>query len=191
MAETEIAQGISQMLTIVCSRGPQDTPSTEAKAVSPVLGGLLGDVSNVASAILEDGSNVASDLSSQGNALQTNAAPATADTPTHVSVVFNGVAGIVASILSEVSSIVNDATAVVGGVEGDVTSVVGMIIGGVTSGSTLNTALVAAATSNSTSSAEPQEFLPMSHSSTSLPMNSKFSAIWALNPNRLVVWSHC
>lgn len=160
----------SQMLTMLCSRGPQDSPPTEAKALSPVLGGLVGDIMNVASAILDDGSNIANDVSSQGNALQTKAA---ADSPTQVSVVFNGGAGIVASIMSEVNSIVNDATGVIGGVVGDAPSVVGMIIGGVTGGSTPNTSLRAAATSSSTISSEPQEFLPQSHSSTALPMNSK------------------
>ena len=86
-----------------------------------------------------------------------------ADGPPQVSAVFDGGTGIVVSILSEVNSIINDATGIMGGVVGDATSVVGMIIGGVTSTSSGQTT----STSNSsTSSREPQEVLPQSHSTT-------------------------
>jgi hypothetical protein len=102
------------------------------------------------------------------------------DSPTQISVVFNGGAAVIASIMSEVNSIVNDATGIIGGVVGDATSVVGMIIVGVTGSSTtiLNTASV----NGSTTSSEPQEFLPQSQSSNVLPMNSsssKFTVAWA------------
>ena len=134
----------------------------KAKALSPVLGGLLGDVTNVASAILDDGSNVANNVAPPGNALQSKAI---VDIPTQVSVVFDGGTGIVVSILSEVNSIVNDATGIIGGIVGDATSVVGMIIGGVTSTSN---GQATSASNSSTASRDQQEILPQSHSTTAI-----------------------
>jgi hypothetical protein len=141
----------------------------KAKALSPVLGNLLGDVTNVATAILDDGSNVANNVASLGDALQSKAM---ADGPTQVSAVFDGGTRIAVSILSEVNSIVNDATGIIGDVVGDVTSVVGMIIG-VTSTSNGQTT---SASNSLTTSREPQEVLPQSHSTSTIS-----AALSALN----------
>ena len=97
-------------------------------------------------------------------ALQTKAAD-----NTQVSIVFNGGAGAVASIMSQVNSLVNDATGIVGGVVEDSTIVVGAIIGEVTS-TLLNPGPGFAVMSSSTSP-EPQDFSPQSHSAL---INSEF-----------------
>jgi len=140
-------------------RGAQEEPHTEVK----------GDVSNVASAILDGGSNIANDVSSEGKALQSKAA---VDTSTQVSVAFDGGAGMVASIMSEVNSIVNDDT-----------SVVEIITGGITSGMTTNVgqsaAFASGSTNSSTTSSEPQDLLPQSHSSTTSPISSRCLILYA------------
>jgi hypothetical protein len=149
----------------VRARSALDTP-TEAKALSPALSGLLGEVTNVASAIPDSGSDAANNVVSQNNALQSKAAGDTPDTPTQVSVVFDGGAGVVASILSEVNGIVNDATGIIGGVVGDATSVLGVVVGGVTNTGTGTGQGQSTAATNSSTTSEPPELLPQSHRST-------------------------
>jgi hypothetical protein len=131
------------------------------KAVDP-LGGLLGDVTNIAGAILGEGSNIASNILGESNSLVSTAAGSN-----NAAAVLNG--GTAREVLTNVNSVVNQATSIIGNVVGDAASLVGGILAGLTTASNLvvvssssiissisRTVLPLAAATTS----EPQEFLP-------------------------------
>jgi hypothetical protein len=142
------------------------------KAVDP-LGGLFGDVTNIAGAILSEDSKIASNILSEGNSLVSTAAGSN-----NAAGVMNGGTDRVSSVLTDVNSVVNQATSIIGNVVGDAASLVKSILAGATTASNLVVVSSSLAISSisrtvlplaAATTSEPQEFLPQFACQSSLP----------------------
>ena len=130
-----------------------DTPG-QAKDLSSNMNHIIGDIAEVASAILDGGNKIASAASQGAVGLQATPLPAGS------SILSAGAS----SVLRDVNGQINQATSIVAGIIGDATSIVGSMLAEATNPSKIGVLSNITTVSNSSSSTsrEPQEFLPQS-----------------------------